>query len=380
VTSAGAVRLSRQYFRCPACGDPAYPLDSRLGLEGFLSIQATRLACLAAASWSFDVATDRLAELAGVVVDGDTLRRHVQEAAQRLQRHRLDAEPAAPRFAAASGDVEFLSDGVFVPTRTGWRDLKLALFQKRPRGQPAGPEEWATRPLPAPTATVAYATLADSEVFTACWRPWAERLGVVDFSALTVLADGAEWIWRGTARQFPGAREVLDPFHALQHVAAAAQVLYGDGAEAADWTTRVRRSLLGDGWPGLCDQVGVTLAAGVRVAGQAAIDDLVGYFAKHTGRLGYYGRLQAGRSIGSGAVEGLARRMGDRLKTPGRGCREDHLEPMATLVNLVQRPNGPISGNHPRTNCRNRKLHPVGGEALAGRVARRSVGGFEPFS
>jgi hypothetical protein len=28
--------------------------------------------------------------------------------------------------------------------------------------------------------------------------------------------------------------------------------------------------------------------------------------------------------------------MGDRLKTPGRGWREDHLDPTATLINLVQ--------------------------------------------
>ena len=328
MTAAGSVRLTRQSFRCPACGDPAYPLDGRLGLEDFLSPQATRLACLAAASWSFDVAADRLAELAGVALDGDTLRPHV--------------EPAAARFAAAAGDVEFLTDGVFVPTRHGWRELKLALFQKRPRGAPAGPDEWATRPLPAPTASVAYATLADSEAFTACWRPWAERLGVTDFAALTVLADGAEWIWRGAARQFPGAREVLDCFHALEHVAAAAQGLFGEGAaEAAHWTARLRRSLLGDGWPGLCDGVGATLAAGVSAAGQAAVDDLVRYFAKHTDRLGYYGRLQAGRSVGSGAVEGLARRLGDRLKTPGRGWHEDHLDPMATLVNLVQTPEWP---------------------------------------
>ena len=339
MTAAGAVRLTRQSFRCPACGDPAYPLDSRLGLEGFLSVQATRLACLAAASWSFDVAADRLTELAGVTLDDETLRRHVQEAARELQRRRAMAEPAASRFAAAAGDVEFLTDGVFVPTRGGWRELKLALFQKRPRGAPAGPDEWATRELPAPTASVAYATLGDSAAFTACWRPWAERLGITDFAALTVLADGAEWIWRGAARQFPGAREVLDPFHALEHVAVAAQALYGEGtAEAAAWTARLRRSLLGDGWPGLCDQIGATLTAGVSVAGQAAVDDLVGYFARHTERLGYYGRLQAGRSIGSGAVEGLARRMGDRLKTAGQGWREDHVDPMATLVNLVQTP------------------------------------------
>lgn len=140
----------------------------------------------------------------------------------------------------------------------------------------------------------------------------------------------------------PGTHRLLDPFHALEHVAVAANVLYGEGAaEAAAWVGRVRRSLLGDGWPGLCDAVGATLAAGVTEAGQAAVDALVGYFAKHTDRLGYYERLRTGRSIGSGAVEGLARRMGDRLKTPGRGWLAEHVDPMATLVNLVQTPEWP---------------------------------------
>lgn len=339
MTAAGSVRLVRQSFRCPACGDPASPLDGRLGLDGFLSPQATRLACLAAASWSFDVAADRLAELAGVTMDDETLRRHTLQAAQGLGRRRAAAEPAAGRFAAAAGEAEFLTDGVFVPTRAGWRELKLALFQKRPRGAPAAPEEWATRGLPAPTASAAYAALADSETFAACWRPWAERLGITDPSELTVLGDGAEWIWNAAERQFPGARGVLDPFHALEHVGVAAGTLYGEGTSAAAaWAAGVRRSLLGDGWPGLCDAVGATLAAGVSAAGQAAVDDLVSYFAKHTGRLGYYERLQTGRSIGSGAVEGLARRLGDRLKTPGRGWLADHVDPMATLINLVQTP------------------------------------------
>jgi hypothetical protein len=342
VTSAGSVRLSRQSFRCPACGDPAYPLDGRLGLDGFLSPQATRLACLAAASWSFGVAADRLAELAGAQMDDETLRRHALAAARELGRRRQACEPAAARFAAAAGEPEFLADGVLAPTRGGWREVKLALLQKRQRGAPAEPEEWATRQLPAPTAGVAYAAVADSDAFTARWRPWAERLGITDPTTLTVLADGAEWIWNGAGRQFPGARGLLDLFHALRHAAAAADVLYGEGAaEAADWVGRVRRSLLGDGWPGLCDVAGATLAAGVTEAGRAAVDDLVRYFAKHTGRLGYYERLRTGRSIGSGAVEGLARRMGDRLKAPGRGWLVGHVEPMATLVNLVQTPEWP---------------------------------------
>ena len=71
------------------------------------------------------------------------------------------------------------------------------------------------------------------------------------------------------------------------------------------------------------------------MAGQTGLDELIGYFAKHTGRLGYYGRLRSGRSIGSGGVESLARQMGRRLKVPGRGWSLENLDGMATLVASV---------------------------------------------
>lgn len=48
-------------------------------------------------------------------------------------------------------------------------------------------------------------------------------------------------------------------------------------------------------------------------AEQESMGDLVGYFAKHTERLGYFDRLRTGRSIGSGAIEGLTKRLGRHL-------------------------------------------------------------------
>jgi hypothetical protein len=50
ITAAGRICLPRGYFRCPACGLTADPLDERVGLVAFLSPHATRLACLAVAS------------------------------------------------------------------------------------------------------------------------------------------------------------------------------------------------------------------------------------------------------------------------------------------------------------------------------------------
>ena len=338
MTSAGRVELVRRSLTCPACGAAAYPADDRVGLDGFLSPGAVRLACLVAADHSFAIAADRLADLAGIRLDDETIRRYVHRAAAGLAGRR-EADPPEAAFAAAEGEVEFLADGVMAPTRGGWRELKLAAYLKRPAGDPADPEGWATRELPAPTATAAYAALTDAESFSARWGPRAEALGIDPSGPLTVLGDGAEWIWGAAAAQFPAAAQVLDIFHASQHLAAAAAALHGEGAEAAaEWTDRGRRALLADGWPGLLDHVGVTPTEGRTAAAQAALDGLIAYFAKHTARLGYFGRLRAGRSIGSGAVEGLARRMGRRLKMPGRGWLAGSLDGMAALVASVDTP------------------------------------------
>jgi hypothetical protein len=333
VTTAGRVTLQRRYFRCPGCGLTCYPLDARLGLGDFLSPRATRLACLAVATWSFAVAADRLDELAGVRIDDETLRRYTEPAAHALLQRRETTLPAADSFAAATGRTEFATDGVMAPSRGGWREVKLAIFQKRPDGLPAEAAEWATRTLPSATATVAFARLEDCDRFAARWGDWAEKLGVMADEPLTVLGDGAVWIWNRAVEQFPKATQLLDIFHATEHVAAAERVLFGEGTGAGRvWTDRVRRRLLGDGWPGLCDAVGELVTPGMSEAGRSSVDELVSYFAGQSSRLGYYARLRSGRSIGSGVVEGLAKRVGRRLKVAGRGWDEGNIDAVATLT------------------------------------------------
>jgi len=62
-------------------------------------------------------------------------------------------------------------------------------------------------------------TLAPAAELAEDWRPWAAALGISDTATITVLADGAKWIWRQAKAQFPAARGVLDLFHVWQHLA-----------------------------------------------------------------------------------------------------------------------------------------------------------------
>lgn len=93
-----------------------------------------------------------------------------------------------------------------------------------------------------------------------------------------------------------------------------------------------------DSWPGLLDHVGTIPVESRTTADQAGFDALIGYFVTSADRLGHYGWLRTGRSIGSGGVESLTRRMGRRPKVPGRGWCVDRLKGMASLIATVDAP------------------------------------------
>jgi hypothetical protein len=237
-------------------------------------------------------------------------------------------------FRKASGKIEFQVDGAAVNTTAGWQEIRPALWIKRPVGPSAQPAEWTTRHLPRPTARVVLISMSPADEFAPRWREWSAAMGITNTAELTILADGAEWIWRHAAMQFPGAAGVLDVYHALEHVKGAAKAIYGENMGAfLAWSSAGERALLANGWKGICDWI-----SRVREDQQqsklavAATDELIGYFAKHVGHLNYRDRLVAGESIGSGAVEGTNKQLiGKRLKQTGARWLPKNAVAIATL-------------------------------------------------
>ena len=100
------------------------------------------------------------------------------------------------------------------------------------------------------------------------------------------LTDGAEWIWDLAQIQFPGASGLLDIYHASTHISDAAKALFGDGTpEAKAWPDQGRHALLADGWFGICEHMGATLATEKTPEQQRAVEGLTNDLAKHTEHL-----------------------------------------------------------------------------------------------
>jgi hypothetical protein len=332
MTSVGLICLSRVYFSCPRCDLGGYPLDDLLGLDGFLSKQARRLVCFIACNNSFAWTQQILREACGWSISDELIRHTCYREGGRIEQWLDGNEQVYQRFITAAGQIEVEIDAAKVNTVEGWRDAKICIFAKRQPGEKATPQEWAKRELPTPAARMAFARIEEVEHFSKRTGDWMARLAVIDTSEVSVLGDGAEWIWNLARANFPFAFEVLDIYHVIEHLGTAAKKLHGEGSdEAKHWQEQTRHKVLQDGWWGLCECVGERLTQQGEEA-RGPLEELLGYFSKHTSRMNYCARLYAGRTIGSGMVEGAAKNLiGKRLKQTKALWLVENVQRMAVL-------------------------------------------------
>jgi hypothetical protein len=337
VTAVGPIVVARTYFRCPTCGQGEFGADRVLGLDGYLTDGACRMATLAGVRQSFAQAEQLLAELAGWQLDEETIRRvtHAEATAARATRaERTTAE----RFAAAVGDLELQIDAGKVNTQEGWRDVKAAVFARRARGQAAVAEHWGGRDLPGPAVRSVIAAVEEAELFGSRCAAEAERLALTDASALTVLGDGAEWLWNLAGERFAGAAQLLDIYHGAEHLAGAARAVFGDGKARAEGERATIR-LLEDGYWGVMDWIGEISGQFPAGGDGAALGSTLNYFAGHQERLGYAVRLRRSQSIGSGMIEGSIKQLlNRRLKQTGARWKTEHVGPFVELNALASSP------------------------------------------
>jgi hypothetical protein len=264
-----------------------------------------------------------LRDVAGLAVCDNTVRKVCDAQGGRMRAWQREDSEASRPFREADGDVEFQTDGTCVNTTAGWREVRLSIFARRRRGAPVtDPGAWDDERLPAPHVRVAAAAVRSSQALGPQWRRAAARLGLRRTDELTVLADGAKWIWAEVEKNLPGAIGVLDFYHASEHLHAAAVALHGEGAAAEAWYEARRRTLLRSG------------ATGVLTESMGSAE-LAGYLGPHADHTPYRQRLAEGRSIGSGMVEGACKTaIGLRLKQTGARWKVRRLERMAALCCL----------------------------------------------
>jgi len=140
----------------------------------------------------------------------------------------------------------------------------------------------------------------------------ALRRGLGQAAGALVISDGAVWIWRLADDRFPQARQRLDFYHAVQHLAAVGRTLFGeDQAKLKAWLKPLVKQLRNESAIKVIHQLEEALAQ--LPGGPAAVADAGSVPGPHPRRA-------------RGAGNGLSRGCSDAGAAAGRGPRRGPLE------------------------------------------------------
>ncbi|MCK4723696.1 MAG: hypothetical protein KAT75_10345 [Dehalococcoidia bacterium] len=208
-------------------------------------------------------------------------------------------------------------DGGMVHIRDeGWKELKVGcVFELEVR--PMWDKKTKERVELAHAVGNSYvAHLGGPELFGQMVWAEAQARGWEQAMDTQVVGDGAPWIWNLAGEHFYDSRQVVDWYHATEHLGVAAKLLHGEGSAAAKrWYKRAETTL----YQGHAERIAVELSEAAENQSEVA-DGLLtqaGYFSKNKRRMQYLEMREEEYVIGSGMVESGCKQFKARLCGPG---------------------------------------------------------------
>jgi hypothetical protein len=332
-TVLGPVTLRRAWYHCAACGHGLAPRDAELGVAGTsLSPGLTAMNDKAAAAGPFAGAAGLLADLAGVSLTAKRVERAaeasgaaqaaaVRERSALIASRKLVPLPPSPQPDKLYGVI----DGTGVPMtaketagregkgedgRARTREVKMAVFFTQDKLDEDG------YPVRDRDSSSYIATFEPAAAFQRLVRAEGIRRGADHVRQLTIIGDGAAWIWNLAAAAFPEATHIVDLYHAREHLHSLTRSLEFMLLDRRDEWLAAR---LEDLDPGDIDGIETAVRnyplEGVK---KDEAERELGYFLNNAPRMRYRWFRSRGLFVGSGVVEaGCKSVIGQRLKQAG---------------------------------------------------------------
>lgn len=328
-TLFGTITLTRRYFHHAKSHSGRAPLDLILDITEHHTPALAKLICQASANAgdSYQEAAGILAVFTGLQLDSRSFHRLINRLTPELSEALATLAPSTSHQPIPILYLE--NDGTGVPSRaeelTG-RKGKQADGSARTREAKLGCVFTQTttdkdgNPMRDPDSTSYVGTMGDCRESGEQLRAEALRRGLALARIVIFLGDGAAWIWENARLFFPDAIQILDFYHAVEHLGVLARALYGEGefgtAQQALWASELKDSDV----EGILGQATRLLAASPQLdeERQENARREIAYFTTHIERTRYGHFRSQGYFIGSGVIEaGCKAVIGRRLKQSG---------------------------------------------------------------
>jgi hypothetical protein len=341
LTRHGEARLARRWYHCVHCGAGFALLDQQLGLDA--GTTSTYLRTLIA-EWSAERAFARCARdierTLGVALGESTVERTAVSMGERLRQQEVVRGAACEAGELPLPEhhprvVHVSMDGVYAPLREPWKRDGTAGPLQCHGGECKVGAVYETRPGARGRQRLAWreytATFADIEAFRPQLWALALRCGVQEAETVVFLADGAACNWRLAEEYFPWAVQIVDWYHAVQHLGAVAEAFFGcRTGPGSGWLAARKREL----WEGQVEAVREAIdLLPARTPEQAETQREEAVFFRNNGERMHYPRYRAaGYQIGSGVMEASCRTVvNQRFDQSGMHWRKETADVLVAL-------------------------------------------------
>jgi hypothetical protein len=234
------------------------------------------------------------------------------ETRQQVKAYELE-EPRPHDPNRSLGKMGVAMDGTMVHiVGEGWKELKVGCVFEIGTRVEQDPQTQEAVPLGSAVNNRYVAHLGEPE--TIGQQIWAEarQRTWMEVEDSLAIGDGATWIWNLVSEHFYASHQLVDWFHATQHLAEAARILYDEGiSKNRTWYHRWRQQLyLGHGRKLV---TALKRQATLQPDKSEPILQQAGYFQNNLKRMNYLEMRMEGYPIGSGMVESAAKQYKDRF-------------------------------------------------------------------
>jgi hypothetical protein len=321
-TGVGPIQLRRAYYRADRGG--RCPLDEALGLYEQYTPATVQLMCWAGAmDSSFELASETLWRFAGLDIPGRQVQRIVnafgQKAAAWMNKRESDPIDQPVQI------LNIQTDMTGIPARP---DELQGVKGKQPDGTAKTRQikvgcvftqslDAKGKPQRDPFSSTYIAAFRDRVAFAHMLWDEALKRGYATARKTVFIGDGAEWIWNLAKERFADAVQIVDFYHACEHLYALCRALEEDETRAKARYKRWRRRLKNNGLPRILEETAERLPE-LNAQAREAAQDQIPYFQTNADRMKYGTFRRKGYFIGSGAVEGACRHIvAQRAKLSG---------------------------------------------------------------
>lgn len=314
-TLYGVVSVERAYYHCPHCHSGAAPWDGAQGLNDRLwTAHVKALVVQVAARLPYRESVDLLEQLVGLRIEDSSADEVMCEVGARLRVAQaaliegVESGDLTPLIARVPERLYVGLDGTSAHIDGGWHEVKTGvIYEGRPNEQGIDEAQDA----------IYVAAQESAERFGSRLYMAAAQAGAQAAKETVVIGDGAEWIWNLADHHYLGATQILDLWHACEHIHALARTYYGEATQQGSRWAQAHCRWLRERGPG-------TLLRALRRMKpdtdeqREAVRLATGYFTRNRERMRYPEFRRQGMMIGSGPVEaGCKIVVGQRLKGAG---------------------------------------------------------------